>query len=141
MKSFRNNFPTCGVIFLDNKSIHRVPFKNRKSKTLSSDFFSYIPQYMNHLDFLFPQGISCSASQNHFSVGEQQEPDKELTWINSVFCCLQSCLYFIASKDIVLLKVHYVQVNSFVKPIFSNCYLSECYGICPWHYGIILKRF
>lgn len=82
VKSFRNNFPTCGAIFLDNKSIHRVPFKNRKSKTLSSGsffFFSYIPQYMNHLDFLFPQGISCSASQTGFSVGDQQEPDKELT--------------------------------------------------------------
>ena len=79
VKSFLNNFPTCGVIFLDNKSIHRVPFKNRESKTLSSVFFfPYIPQYMNHLDFLFPQGISCSASQNQFSV-EQQEPDKELT--------------------------------------------------------------
>lgn len=35
MKSFRNNFPTWGVIFLDNKSIHRLPFKNRKRKTLS----------------------------------------------------------------------------------------------------------
>lgn len=39
VKSFLNNFPACGVIFLDNKSIHRVPFKNRKSKTLSSVFF------------------------------------------------------------------------------------------------------
>lgn len=26
VKSFLNNFPACGVIFLDNKSIHRVPF-------------------------------------------------------------------------------------------------------------------
>lgn len=61
VKSFRNNFPTCGAIFLDNKSIHRVPFKNRKSKTLSSgSFFFFLLHSSVH------ESLGLPVSTRHF---------------------------------------------------------------------------
>lgn len=140
MKSFRNNFPTCGVIFLDNKSIHRVPFKNRKSKTLSSDFFFLhssvheslgLPVSTRHFLFSLTESLFCRRT-----AGTWQRTDLSKHGL----LCLQSCLYFIASKDRVLLKVHYIWVNSLVKPNSHNFLFAKMIRFVPCHYGIISKR-
>lgn len=141
MKSFRNNFPTCGVIFLDNKSIHRVPFKNRKSKTLSSDFFFFLhssvheslglPVSTRHFLFSLTESLFCRRT-----AGTWQRTDLN----KHSLLCLQSCLYFIASKDIVLLKVQYIQVSSFVKTNFHNFLFAKMIWYVPCHYGIIPKN-
>lgn len=135
--SFRKGFPTHGVIFLDNKSIHRTTLKNRKTRTLSLDSFSYVSSYVNHLDFLFPQSISCPATESLFSrtAGTSQTTDSKKHYLllpSKLFVSLEHwrALSFwrcIIYKQIILLN-----------PTFIFFYLPEWSDVC---HGIVCQRF